>query len=266
METFATYIEGAFDNDIVPQYRKQEFLHKHTFFKTSHIGLYNLDYLRGAYEQTYNYKDGNMLIMNTPKIQKILTEMGIKFTIESRVLKISGSSALDLLYLIYKHGGSYSRFHYSKYLFLSSGSANRLLQFKVTKLSSDAKIPSKTRASDSGFDLTLVKLLKQDGNTYWYSTGISVEPPNGYYFDLVPRSSISKTGYTLANNVGVIDRSYTGDIIVVLTKINCFAQDLELPCKLVQIIPRQIVHMHINVTNNLSETNRGIRGFGTGSN
>lgn len=127
----------------------------------------------------------------------------------------------------------------------------------------DALLPSKSRVSDSGYDLTLVEHVKTVGNVEFYDTGISVEPPFGWYFDLIGRSSITKSGYILANSVGVIDRSYTGNVIVALIKINQFAKDLCLPSKLVQIIPRRIVHLDVIEKNCLTVTSRGAGGFGS---
>ena len=52
---------------------------------------------------------------------------------------------------------------------------------------------------------------------------------------LVPRSSISKTGYMLANSVGVIDRTYTGNVLVPLIKVDKSMPDLILPARVVQL-------------------------------
>ena len=96
-----------------------------------------------------------------------------------------------------------------------------------------------------------------------YDTGIAVQPPWGYYFELVGRSSISKTGYIVANSVGIIDASYTGSLKVALIKINKDAPDLELPARLVQLIPRQLVHMEAIEVNDLAHTQRAGGGFGS---
>ena len=96
-----------------------------------------------------------------------------------------------------------------------------------------------------------------------YDTGIKVQPAFGWYFDLVPRSSISKTGYMLANSIGVIDRTYVGPVLVPLRKVDPHAPDLELPARLVQIIPRPIVHIQWEEVEALDETARGAGGFGS---
>ena len=136
-------------------------------------------------------------------------------------------------------------------------------RFHWTKTRPDAVAPSKSRASDSGFDLVLLEPFKVMGDVTLYDTGIRVQPAYGWYFDLVPRSSISKTGYMLANSVGVIDRTYTGPVLVALRKLDPTAPDLELPARLVQIVPRPVVHVQLIEVDALDETERSEGGFGS---
>lgn len=91
---------------------------------------------------------------------------------------------------------------------------------RVQLVHPEARLPSKEHISDSGYDLTLLYEKKRFGKTILFGTGVIVEPPFGWYFDVVPRSSIIKQGYILANSVGVIDRSYRGEIFVPLIKID----------------------------------------------
>ena len=72
-----------------------------------------------------------------------------------------------------------------------------------------------------------------------FDTGICIQPPDGFYTEIVPRSSISKTGYILANSIGIIDPTYRGSLKIVLTKVDPTAQDLKLPFTKFQIILRQ---------------------------
>jgi len=109
--------------------------------------------------------------------------------------------------------------------------------FKYKLNCPEAKKPEKKRASDAGYDLHLIRLLKIENGIYYYDTGVSVQLPDGFYGLLVGRSSIAKSGYTLANGIGVIDNEYRGSIIVALTKQRQDAPPLELPAKLVQYIP-----------------------------
>lgn len=184
-------------------------------------------------------------------------------------LEWSGVNALDFLDYIYRDSSIYLSRKKDKYYDICTwspsldGQYSRELSFRCSKTSEDAVFPYKERASDSGYDLTLIDVKKQVGPITWYGTGIKVQPPFGYYFDMVPRSSLSKTGYMLANSVGVIDRAYTGEIIVPLIKTWEGAGDLELPFRAVQLIPRTIQHFQVIEGNVDGDTARGERGFGS---
>jgi dUTP pyrophosphatase len=140
-----------------------------------------------------------------------------------------------------------------------------MLSVRFKKTHPLAVAPSKAHATDSGYDLVLVEKLKEVNNVTFFDTGIQVAPPPGFYFDLVGRSSISKSGYMLANNIGIIDNSYRGNIMVALVKINPDAPDLVLPARLVQIIPRRVWDLPLLDVgdDDLSETARGTGGFGS---
>lgn len=138
------------------------------------------------------------------------------------------------------------------------------LRFLVRMSDPQAVVPSKAHPSDAGFDVTAIKVLKQVNDVTFFGTGIHIEPPAGYYFLLYPRSSISKTGYSMANSVGVIDASYQGEVIVALRKNEKELRDLELPCRIAQLVPMKTSPMtSIQVNNFFEETSRGEGGFGS---
>jgi len=187
-------------------------------------------------------------------------------------LNWSGNNALDFLNKIYENSKYHLERKYDLYLEISTWvpSVSYSRHYKNehcswAKTRKDAISPSKQRASDSGYDLVLLEKIKTVGDVDFYDTGIKVKPNFGYYFNLVPRSSISKTGYMLANSVGIIDRTYLGNIIVALRKIDKDAPDLVLPQRLVQIIPTPIVHFQMNEVDkfDINDTERGQGGFGS---
>jgi dUTPase len=137
--------------------------------------------------------------------------------------------------------------------------------FRYVKTLDDAIKPSKTRLSDTGYDLHLIKKIKEVNDVHYFDTGIKVELEYGYYFDLIGRSSISKTGWALANNMGIIDQTYRGSIIVALVKTVPNPIKIELPCKLVQLIPRKVIILNDpEEVVDFTETGRGNTG-GLGS-
>jgi dUTP pyrophosphatase len=85
------------------------------------------------------------------------------------------------------------------------------MKVKFKKLHPDAIQPTYAKFGDAGMDLTAISRNDEEYFTE-FGTGIAVEIPEGYVGLLFPRSSVSKTHYTLANSVGVVDSGYRGEI------------------------------------------------------
>jgi dUTPase len=88
------------------------------------------------------------------------------------------------------------------------------VKVKVELLNEKAEVPTRAHNTDTGYDLTFTGVEKIVGDVILFNTGVSMQPTNGYYFEVVPRSSISKLPLSMANSIGVIDESYTGEILV----------------------------------------------------
>lgn len=140
-------------------------------------------------------------------------------------------------------------------------------KIQVFKTDDNAVIPSKNRISDAGYDITIIKEAKKfNEKTTLYDTCIKLNIPNGYYVEIVPRSSLSKSGYMLANSVGIIDQSYRGNIFVALTKINETSDDIKLPfCCCQMIVRKQIYSDIVECFKDFSITNRNEKGYGDAS-
>jgi len=128
----------------------------------------------------------------------------------------------------------------------------------------NAVIPTKGTPFSIGYDLTCISVLKKIGKlTTLYDTGLRVKPPCGYYTEILPRSSLSKTGYMLSNSVGVIDPDYTGRLLISLTKVDESLPDLELPFVRCQLVLRKAEFYSMIETTDIGETERGYGGFGS---
>ena len=182
-----------------------------------------------------------------------------------------GNAALDFLGRLYD--GATFRLQRKYWLYqdwcswvasLSGGGRHgRALELRWVKADPEARPPRKTRVSDSGYDLTVIRKLKTVGKVDFFDTGIKIQPDFGWYFDVVARSSLTKTGYIIANAVGIIDRTYVGTVIVPLIKIDSDAPDLALPATIAQLVPRPIVHAEIVEVDTFDDTDRGAGGFGS---
>jgi len=141
------------------------------------------------------------------------------------------------------------------------------MKLKIVKIDNNAVIPSQANSNDVGLDLVAInKQAELESGAILYGTGIIVTPGDGYYVEIVPRSSIIKTGWILANNVGIIDPDYTGELKIALTRIKPDAEELELPFCKTQLICRQIIKPEIEITEEILHTDRNSNGFGsTGS-
>jgi len=81
---------------------------------------------------------------------------------------------------------------------------------------------------------------------------------------LVPRSSISKTGLVLLNSVGVIDKSYRGELMAFLWNTTGSTVTVEKGQRLVQIVARHMGDLvSVSVVDRLPESSRGDGGFGS---
>jgi len=145
---------------------------------------------------------------------------------------------------------------------------NKKPSIKVYKTNKDAIIPSKAFEEDAGYDLTIISKIKDfNSKTSLYDTGIKIEVDDGYYTEIVPRSSISKFGYILSNSVGIIDNHYRGNLMVALTKIADDAPDIVFPFKCCQLIIRKQISANLyEITDDtLTTTLRNEGGFGSTS-
>lgn len=217
-----------------------------------------------------NSKDMLESIKNYFNIPSCLSKSKNKKGVYNYHLEYSNLNALDFMGKLYSTNSLYyCRRKYELFLQWCTWTpikyklkyTDRLVT--IQKCDKNAVIPSKSRISDSGYDLTIIGIEKQIGDIIYYKTGIRVRPTFGYYFVVVPRSSICKTGYMLANSVGIIDRAYCGEILIPLIKVDNNMPDLTLPCRIAQMIPQQIVHFPIEEGLVNENTTRGTGGFGS---
>lgn len=136
--------------------------------------------------------------------------------------------------------------------------------FDVMLLNENAVLPEKKHVSDSGYDLHVISIDQMPGHDdlYLCDTGVAVRPPIGWDFVLAGRSSLPKKGWQFVGGIGVIDRTYKDSIKAILKKTSD-ADFPKTPFRALQIVPRRVVHLNMNVTDNIGGSKRGIGGFGS---
>lgn len=224
------------------------------------------------YFKMYNYNTLKQLgeIYKIPN--KILKEdVNVINEKDTYTIEYKNSNMIDFLGKIYSNKNYTDDLYINNSIYNFTNYTNVRPLLKIIKVDNDAIVPTKNNYSDAGLDLTIIKESKRlNSDTILYDTGIKLEIPNGYYVEIVPRSSISKSGYMLANNIGIIDQGYTGNLYVALRKINKDCEDLVLPYKCCQIIMKKQIYPKIVIedeTNNanikINNTARGEGGFGS---
>ncbi len=144
---------------------------------------------------------------------------------------------------------------------LSANIPRSVVNLKIKKLYPDAKMPTKGNETDAGYDI-YVHRFEDLGDYLIVYSGIAIQPEKGFYTELVSRSSVYKKGLILHNGIGIIDNSYTGEIISIFYKTKCF-KGIEIGDRLSQLIPKKQYFFEPHEVEELSETERGSGGFGS---
>lgn len=203
-------------------------------------------------------------------VKSLLTQTKIPYVADAHdtVFTFHDTNAIDLLGMVYgDEGEGSSQINYTRYRELLSVRTVDMPVCHVFKTHPNAVVPYKTRESDVGYDMTLISVHKKLNDfVTLYDTGIKLKVCHGYYVEVVPRSSIIKSGHIMANNVGIIDRSYEGNVYVALAKLDASVPDIQLPYRGFQMIFRKQIHGHIVDMKDgelNSSSSRGEGGFGS---
>jgi dUTP pyrophosphatase len=136
---------------------------------------------------------------------------------------------------------------------------------QVQKLVPEAVIPTKAHPLDSGFDVSVIRIVNPNfgPGVVLFGTGLIIRAPDGYYVDLVVRSSLCKLGWGMANAVGIIDAQYRGELCLPLYKLSPSTRDLPLPARIAQLVVRPLIVIDVAEVEQIGETHRGAGGFGS---
>lgn len=136
---------------------------------------------------------------------------------------------------------------------------------KVKRLYEEALLPTKATEGSAAFDLyAYTEAPLEPGETFKYKTGIALEIPEGSVGLIFPRSGLStKFGIRLSNCVGVIDSDYRGEIIVALHNDGDESYIINRGDRIAQLMIVDIPKIGIEEVAELSDTKRGIGGFGS---
>ena len=140
------------------------------------------------------------------------------------------------------------------------------MTLEFTRLSEDAREPSRAHDGDAGFDLYAVEpAALGPGERASVGTGIALAIPDGWAGLVLPRSGLAaKHGITIPNAPGLIDAGYRGEVRVLLLNtdpgepFDGSAGDRVAQLGLVRHESPELVEVA-----SLEETVRGAGGFGS---
>lgn len=147
------------------------------------------------------------------------------------------------------------------------------MQLDIRLSSVNATMPTRANPDDAGLDLYTPKgfnWVLEPNETRVINTNVQVAIPKGYVGLLVARSSLQKKKLMVANNVGIIDAGYRGDLMVVLWNYGTFEVVLPAGERFAQLVLVPVISPRVSIveeSNNVwYDTERGAGGFGsTGS-
>jgi dUTP pyrophosphatase len=164
------------------------------------------------------------------------------------------------------------------------------LFLKVKKLFHDARIPERANSTDSGADVFVYRFEKfftvssvSDEDRFaskdvsnletielctndrvLINTGLSVTVGPGYEIQVRPRSGNAlKKGLIVVNSPGTIDEGYRGMLGIIIANIGHAPQEIKKGDKIAQIVVSKVNIPSILVVDELDQTKRGMRGFGS---
>ena len=134
---------------------------------------------------------------------------------------------------------------------------------RVKKLSSNAILPQKTSDNDAGWDLYASEsLFILPNSRELIGTGVAMAISSDSVGLIWPRSGLAvKQGIDVF--AGVIDSGYRGEIKVCLFNSSDEVVEITEGDRIAQLIIQRINNVIFKESDNLSETVRGERGFGS---
>lgn len=143
-------------------------------------------------------------------------------------------------------------------------SAVESVKLQVRLIDPTAKVPSRTRTTDAGYDIYSIehKILLPKTATI-IRTGVQIAAPPGYYYTIEGRSSLWSRG--IFPNRGIIDSTFCGELVVSLVNVNDTSFEIQSGDRIAQIILSKQYDANFEVVEEFGAlyNQRGHNGFGS---
>ena len=125
---------------------------------------------------------------------------------------------------------------------------------EIVLMNDNAIIPTRASKESAGLDLySSIDIDIEAGSIKKVNTGICISLPENSYGSIRDKSSLALDG--------VIDKDYTGEVIVIMTSL-IETIKIKKRQKIAQLIVSNIMYPEIKKVESLKETERNNKGFG----
>ena len=138
----------------------------------------------------------------------------------------------------------------------------------MRRLRPEAVLPARAYAGDAGLDLAACARVElAPGERSLVPTGVAVAIPEGYAGYVQPRSGLAtKHGISIVNAPGLVDSGYRGELLVNLVNTDLReAFVVEPGMRIAQLVVLPVPALELVEVDELPESERGVRGFGSSS-
>jgi dUTP pyrophosphatase len=141
-----------------------------------------------------------------------------------------------------------------------------VIELPIRRLRDDAVLPERAYSGDAGLDLASCERVElAPGERATVPTGLAVAIPEGFAGFVQPRSGLAaRHGLTVVNSPGLVDSGYRGELRVVL--LNTDAREpfvVEPGMRVAQLVVLPVPELELVEVEELPESERGVRGFGS---
>jgi len=140
-----------------------------------------------------------------------------------------------------------------------------MVDLRIHRIDKEVEAPSYSYKHDAGLDLrSSEECVIKPGERRVVKTGLKTAIPENHVGLIWDKSGIaSKFGVRVL--AGVIDTGYRGEIGVVLINLGQEEFEIKKNMKIAQMLIQPVVQPNIHEVENLEESERGERGFGSSS-
>jgi dUTP pyrophosphatase len=137
------------------------------------------------------------------------------------------------------------------------------LTLKIKRLDKDVPLPTYAYIGDAAFDLlSREEVIIEPGERKAVATGLAMEVPVGYVGLIWDKSGLAiKNG--LKTLGGVVDSGYRGEVLVGILNASAVVYTFKKGEKVAQMIIQKTEEVEIVEVDDLEESARGDRGFGS---